>query len=263
MRRKHLIRAALRVKMAVPDRPPVAGSPAMRWRSSIHRVMSGTAGLLLAGLVGAMIAPDPASATSVMGGSITRSEVMARAAFWYSNRANMIYDKSRDGDPFYPDPEGSDYAPDCSGFVSMALHTSNSSGGYNTRTLPSIATKITDTPSSSTDLRPGDFLDDPGVHTVLFAGWAADHVSFYYYSNGHAPMSYGKAKFSDATLSSHPMGAYKAYRYNHIVEDGTVGPGGTGDGDGGDSSTVGGGVVTADFDNDQSSDLTLYRTGNG
>lgn len=56
------------------------------------------------------------------------------------------------------------YRTDCSGFVSLAWGLSSS---YNTRTLSTVATRIT-----KADMRPGDILLNAGSHTVIFNGWA-------------------------------------------------------------------------------------------
>lgn len=56
------------------------------------------------------------------------------------------------------------YRTDCSGFVSLAWGLSSS---YNTRTLATVATRIT-----KADMRPGDILLNAGSHTVIFNGWA-------------------------------------------------------------------------------------------
>ena len=105
---------------------------------------------------------DDGSSTN---GPISRSEIMSRAQFWidrhvpYSQKAT------------YPDPQGKRYRTDCSGFVSMALHSS--APGYSTVGLVDIARGI-----SWDSLQPGDFVGTlgPGTggddgHVTLFNGW--------------------------------------------------------------------------------------------
>ncbi|MFC4149554.1 FG-GAP repeat domain-containing protein, partial [Micromonospora mangrovi] len=200
--------------------------------------------LLAAGAATAVTAvtavPRAAHAASSIGGSITRSEVLDRARFWYDQRASLQYDNSRNSSSFYPDPQGTMYAPDCSGYVSMAWHVAlgqpnESAGGYNTSQLPSISTEI-----SFDSLRPGDLIDDVSTHAILFEAWEADHVHFSYYSFGSSPIAHvTHASRSDSSWSGHPVGDYRFFRYNNIIEDG--------------------GRVVADFDADGSSDLALYR----
>src|SRR4051794_36811030 len=77
----------------------------------------------------------PASATSKVGGSIKRSEVISRAKYWYDRRSRFRYNMNGS----YPDPQGRRYRTDCSGYVSMALHLSSS---LSTVTLPGVGNRI-------------------------------------------------------------------------------------------------------------------------
>ena len=169
----------------------------------------------------ASAAPDSAAAAiaaAATDGRVTRSEVVARARFWYEERRDLTYDNSRNSSSFYADSGGTRYAPDCSGYISMAWHLDNSDGGLNTSTLPDVSTMLASAPSSSTDLRPGDILDDPGKHVVLFDRWDTDHVHFWYYSFGSSPITHGYTSFDAPLLSSHPTSEYHAYRYYKITE---------------------------------------------
>src|SRR5262245_53344488 len=71
-------------------------------------------------------------AESVMGGTITRSEVLARAQYWVD--IGVKYNLTRQSGTLQPDREGGHrYGPDCSGLVSMAWHLEPGSfGGLNT-----------------------------------------------------------------------------------------------------------------------------------
>lgn len=106
-------------------------------------------------------------------GPISRNEILERANYWiaqgvpYSMTAN------------YPDPLGRQYRTDCSGFVSMALHTN--SPGYSTVTLPEVAQAIT-----YDNIKPGDFVGTLGAgtggaggHVVIFKSWADNAKSTY------------------------------------------------------------------------------------
>ena len=160
--------------------------------------------------------------------TITRSEVIARAQYWYDHRddADMTYTQG-DG---APDPNGDKYRRDCSGYVSMAWHLNpDPTGKYpngtsvpDTEVLATSAytTEISGSPSSSTDLQAGDILDDPGEHVVLFSKWDdSSHTSFWAYSFGGTPVTYQHLYFSQDKWDTHPESDYNAYRYKHIIDD--------------------------------------------
>ncbi|MFJ8038906.1 VCBS repeat-containing protein [Kitasatospora sp. NPDC096147] len=153
-----------------------------------------------------------AQAASSVDGSITRSEVLARADYWYQKRANIPYDQGGS----YQDSSGRSYRTDCSGYVSMAWHTGTS---YSTRTLPGVATEI---PRSQ--LKPGDILNSFEDHVILFEKWDdTAKTTFSYYSFGSTPVKhYTSISINAAKFDDHPNGDYKAYRYNKIVDDPAV-----------------------------------------
>lgn len=109
---------------------------------------------------------------SPIDGPITRAEIMARGQYWINK--GIKYSQSGDSSKWYSDGHGSKYRPDCSGFVSMALHVNpKPGGGYGTTTMLPIAKEI-----SWDELQEGDFVGTlgPGTegdngHVVLFAGW--------------------------------------------------------------------------------------------
>ncbi len=197
----------------------------MRTPRILRRILSAGLGLALVaggGLATGVAAefaagPSTAYAASSIGGPITRSEVMVRALDWYNHRYDIPYSQTGR----YPDVTGTEYRTDCSGYVSMALHMA--APGLTTATFPSSAdvSLLSGSPSSSTDLRPGDFLDNTvDGHMVLFDAWESDHVHFSYYSFGSTPISHGTHKtFSDSTLSGWPTSHYNAYRYDKIIDD--------------------------------------------
>jgi hypothetical protein len=153
----------------------------------------------------AYVAPTPPAST--IGGSISRTEVLARGKNWYDR--DVPYSQSATA----LDVNGTKaYRTDCSGFVSMAWHLSSSE---TTSTLGSVATTI-----SKSALRPGDALNDAGQHTVLFIGWKdQDAGTFYYYSesNPDVDMQYGSANVNSGSISGHPAADYVALRYDKIV----------------------------------------------
>ncbi|EFY87702.1 hypothetical protein J3459_008626 [Metarhizium acridum] len=104
--------------------------------------------------------------SSETNGPITRQEIIERGQHWV--RKHIPYSMSN----FYPDQQGVKYRTDCSGFVSMALHTT--APGRSTVSLPEIGTAI-----AWKDLKVGDFVGTLGAgtdgadgHVTLFNGWA-------------------------------------------------------------------------------------------
>jgi hypothetical protein len=153
----------------------------------------------------AYVAPAPPAST--IGGSITRSEVLARAKDWY------VRDVAYSQDAYALDVNRTaSYRTDCSGFVSMAWHLTTSK---TTSNLSDVATTI-----SKSALRPGDALNDAGEHAVVFIGWKdQDAGTFYYYSesNPDVDMQYGSANVNSGSIAGHPASDYVALRYDKIV----------------------------------------------
>ncbi|GAA2744706.1 hypothetical protein GCM10009868_23370 [Terrabacter aerolatus] len=152
--------------------------------------------------------PAPPAGGSKVGGTISRTEVLARAAYWTDRR--IPYSMNR----YTGDPKGRQYRTDCSGFVSMAWHLSSS---LSTVTLPGVSHRI-----SKSDLRPGDVLlkGGPGSagasgHVVLFRGWAdSAHTSY------HASEESGSHGAIARTIP-YPYfagyGTFVPYRYDKIT----------------------------------------------
>jgi len=102
---------------------------------------------------------------SILNGPISRIEIMLRGQYWIDKHVPYSQEK------YYPDPAGMKYRTDCSGFVSMALHTNHP--GYNTVSLPEVAVRI-----NWSQLQKGDFVGTLGAgtggddgHVVLFHSW--------------------------------------------------------------------------------------------
>jgi hypothetical protein len=175
------------------------------------------------GVVAAMAttaAPLPAYAASSVGGTITRSEVLARAKTWAD--AKVPYSQ----EATYPDPQGKRYRTDCSGYVSMAWHLDTAGtyldGGYNTGQFQSWSGK---TVIGYDDLLPGDALLAENAshhHIVLFISWTSGaHTTANVYSeptdNPTAPVRWAyQTTYSRSTLTND---GYQAIRYNKIVDD--------------------------------------------
>jgi cell wall-associated NlpC family hydrolase len=73
---------------------------------------------------------------------------------------------------------------DCSGFVAQCWGLSTSGHDYSTSNLRQVGGKPKD--NWFTDLRPGDALNYPGKHVVLFAGYNSDGTINVYEASGSA-----------------------------------------------------------------------------
>ncbi|MEU4581818.1 Ig-like domain-containing protein [Kitasatospora aureofaciens] len=154
------------------------------------------------------IAMPAAHAASSAGGTISRGEVLARAQSWVDE--GVPYNQSG----YKTDANGT-YREDCSGFISMAWHLTDS---LVTQTLPNVSTSI-----SFSDLQPGDALDYTAEHTFLFANWtnkSSGDFTYYAESNSHSP-THGptSANINNSTVEGWPTNYYTALRYNNIVDD--------------------------------------------
>lgn len=189
---------------------------------------------------------------SQVGGPITRSEVLARAAAWVGKPYN--YSQSRSDAK--PDGDGHSYRPDCSGYVSMAFHLTKVGGGdYSTVNMPDVTHPI-----GKEELRPGDIMlwGGPGTggdngHVIIFAGWVdGSHDLYRAYEQGGSPDTPHRC------TQAYPYGGrasrdfrFKPYRYLKIRED---------------TPAVDGGVVgeCGDVNGDGRADLTMmYHHGDG
>lgn len=159
----------------------------------------------------------PAHAASSLGGSITRSEVIARAQNWFNQ--NVPYDQNGS----FPDGTGTNYRPDCGGFVDMAWHASSqpNTSGLDSR---SITSRV-----ALGDLLPGDALDDSADgHAILFDHWvnqSTGEFSYYQEANSTDDMMHNTDFVnggSDGMIAGHPASNYFGLRYNNIVDDLTL-----------------------------------------
>jgi peptidoglycan hydrolase-like protein with peptidoglycan-binding domain len=153
-------------------------------------------------------APKPPAGGSSVGGTISRTEVLARAKYWTDRR--VPYSMYR----YTGDPQGRQYRTDCSGFVSMAWHLSSS---LSTVTLPNVSHRIT-----KGELRAGDILlkGGPGSagasgHVVLFRGWANSAHTSYYASEESG--SHGAIARTVPYPYFSGYGTFLPYRYNKIA----------------------------------------------
>lgn len=148
---------------------------------------------------------------------LTREQILARGKTWVD--VNVKYTQGGT----FTNQYGT-YRRDCSGFVSMAwgLNPSGMSAP-STRTLPSFATEI-----SYDDLQPGDILNDPGNHAILFTGWnnvARTSITSYEQTTfgGIFDPDPGAIKrpatYAAWTVATLKADGYKALRYKNVVEE--------------------------------------------
>jgi hypothetical protein len=165
---------------------------------------------------------------SARAGQISSNEILSRAKAWYSlcgyNGNNpssvpagctsngMWYTTENSGDSDdHIDPEGThSYRKDCSGFVSMALHLSQS---YVTDTLPGVLDQI-----AIDSLQPGDVIDAVGYgsdgHTFLFEKWGDSAHTFYYaYDFGMTPIRHRTVQRSGSDLDLGDGRTFTAWHY--------------------------------------------------
>lgn len=98
---------------------------------------------------------------------------------------------------------------DCSGFVSCCLKLPTV---HDTSQLPEVCY-----PVEPGDLRPGDLLNIPKRHVILYAGWAREDRSWiYYYETGGAP-NYWKPGLKEAPLAALLDLGYQPLRYRGMA----------------------------------------------
>ncbi|MFD7732799.1 hypothetical protein ACFV6F_20710, partial [Kitasatospora phosalacinea] len=153
------------------------------------------------------------------GGTVTRGQVIARAEDWVANAVPYSpYGLSAPYGWWSDSATGGRYREDCSGFVSMAWQLGSS---LNTDSLPSVATPI-----STSQLQPGDILNNQGDgHVILFGGWTgAVGTTFTYYAERSTGTTTTKATgdLTAGELAGHPTAHYQAYRYKNIVSGGSA-----------------------------------------
>ncbi len=99
---------------------------------------------------------------------------------------------------------------DCSGFVSRCLKLPTV---HDTAQLPAVCTAL----ASAQELRPGDVLNIPQRHVMLFAGWATpDRAWIYFYETGGQP-EYWKPGLKQAPLAAILALGYQPLRYRGMA----------------------------------------------
>lgn len=156
-----------------------------------------------------MVTKECDSSGGGMNGMISRSEIISRGQYWIDR--HVPYSMSAT----YPDPEGTLYRTDCSGFVAMALYAS--APGYSTVELIDIGTQI-----AWNDLQPGDFVGTlgPGTggdngHVTLFHSWV-DSTKKAYNTLECRGTAYGCVAYSRAVGWKDGTFTSKPYKYIHV-----------------------------------------------
>jgi hypothetical protein len=137
-----------------------------------RRLAAAAVAILFTGLTAVALSTGSgaAGATSSVGGAITRAEVIARAQYWLETKPPYCQCA-----PYYPDPQGRTYRPDCSGAVSMAWHLDSSYTTFDLDPFNSQWRSDLTHSISAAALQPGDalVLDDGSTeHIALFIAWA-------------------------------------------------------------------------------------------
>ncbi|MEU9131298.1 hypothetical protein AB0D08_24855 [Kitasatospora sp. NPDC048540] len=149
---------------------------------------------------------------SAVGGSITRSEILARAQSWVGQ--GVPYNQGA----YWTDSNGT-YRQDCSGFVSMAWHinTAGTNLGFTTDSADPYETQL----GSLDDLRPGDALNNISTHMVLFGRWTdSGHSTAVIYEEAHTGTNARSRTMSRSEMTG---GGFLPFRYKKVIEDGPTG----------------------------------------
>jgi hypothetical protein len=148
--------------------------------------------------------------SSSTNGKISREEILARGQVWVDRHVPYSMEAT------YPDPKGVKYRTDCSGFVSMALHTN--APGYSTVSLPEIADEI-----AWKDLQPGDLVGTlgPGTggangHVTLFKSWVDSTQKSY--QTLECRGTYGCVAYERAVGWKDGSFTSKPYRYTRVQD---------------------------------------------
>jgi hypothetical protein len=203
-------------------------------------------GVLVATCVVGLVACSGAPNGGMAGGEATGStsealsgnDAVARAAQWVAVQVPYCQSPNGqpDGDPSCspvcmrpPDPNWDPYRSDCSGFVSWAWNLP--APGRTTSEFAPAVTDITSEIDGNT-LMPGDALNIPGSHMVLFVSWnvPGQNANFYEEPGCSSATPYAHSFTSNTTISGSSVAldydgrTFTAIRYSGLT--GTVDDGG-------------------------------------
>jgi hypothetical protein len=186
--------------------------------SKILRASVVVASVLLSVWAAATSSRPTSASVGGVGEPLTRAQIIARAEYWMSPGVHerTDYDNSRDPSSFVEDLHGAErYAPDCSGYVSMAWHLSLSSGGWSTEAFKTYRDSHPGSQIAIDDLLPGDAIWQIG-HVELFDRWVnpdKHDLGAYTYSENSTGQQANHDVMSWAELQR-----YVGIRYDKIIK---------------------------------------------
>lgn len=195
--------------------------------------------IALAAIVASCAAtPETQEHVASSSAAITRSTILANAQQWVT--AKLLYCQAANHAPDYDtscaatceredNPLWDPYRSDCSGFVSWSWGLP--APGRDTSEFAPADTTVSFTIDGS-DLQPGDALNVPGDHIILFTGWVTvgSVANFYEEPGCSASTPYAHAFTSNVTISGSSVDVayegktFTAIRYTGITttDDGGV-----------------------------------------
>ncbi|MFI5300198.1 MAG: hypothetical protein ACHREM_19085 [Polyangiales bacterium] len=210
---------------------------------------------LAAAAVACSATPDGPEHVASSRAAITRDTILANAQEWVT--AKLLYCQSANHAPDYDtscsstcvredNPTWDPYRSDCSGFVSWAWGLP--APGRDTNEFAPADTTVSFTINGS-DLQPGDALNIPGEHIILFTGWqtVGTVANFFEEPGCSASMPYAHAFTSAVTITGNNVAVayegktFTAIRYTGITTTGGGSDAGT---DVGGTSDSGGSTPT-------------------
>jgi hypothetical protein len=188
---------------------------------------------------GCSSAPGPAEDIGTTSAAISTGDILSRAQQWVN--AQLLYCQSPNGaddsiDPSCPstcvrqsNSEWDPYRSDCSGFISWAWGLPPP--GLTTEGFAPADTTYS-TVIQGMDLQPGDALNIPGDHIVLFVSWitVGSEASFYEEPGCSASPNYAHAFSSNVEINGSDVtidyegNTFTAIRFTQAILGGDAGP---------------------------------------
>jgi MYXO-CTERM domain-containing protein len=206
----------------------------------VHRLALAAMGVTLAGVGAACSGPPDGLAPEAVGSSqqaITGSTIVSRADQWVT--AKLLYCQSANGAPDYDpscpstcvrenNPAWNPYRSDCSGFVSWAWDLP--SPGRTTSEFAPADTTVSYAIDGN-DMEPGDAVNIPGDHMVLFVSWVTPgtEANFYEEPGCSATPDYAHAFTSTVSITGTSVyidyegASFTAIRYTGVTGAGEAG----------------------------------------
>ncbi len=220
----------------VPARPLARGGLIRANRSHAAASPCVMALLGLGALVSACSSPPPAREhVASSAEAITPSTIVSRADQWVTAKLQYCQSPNHKPDPDpscsstcerTDNPEWDPYRSDCSGFVSWSWGLSPP--GLDTSEFAPADTSVSSTIKGS-DLQPGDALNIPGEHIILFVSWktTGSVANFYEEPGCSVSTPYAHAFTSSVTINGSSVTVayegktFTAIRYKDVTEAAT------------------------------------------